>query len=128
MQKYIDAIPLYEHAVALEAKALDVVQKLNARHFAQMGADDITAWKVWSCILNERTAFKHDIMDAPTVDAVERKVAVWIKNEVDGGWHCSCCGKTNVYAFLYDGEDHLVLQDLYCPKCGAIMQVEENGI
>ena len=115
MQKYIEATALYEHAVRLETKALEVVQKLKAKHFAQMGADDITAWKVWTCILNERTAFKQDIIDAPAADVVERKKGKWYDV---GSLSCRCseCGCKSEKA------------SSFCPNCGAIMLVEDNGI
>lgn len=50
---------LYEEACDLEAQALSYVAKI---------ANDktkIEEWKIWSAILIERTAFKHDIFDAP---------------------------------------------------------------
>lgn len=110
MQKYIDAISLYEQAVKLEAQALSNVQKLNTKHFALMGDDDITAWKVWTAILNERTAFKHDVVNAPAVDVFERKKGMW-KNGI-----CSRCGynwgKVSIIASVPD----------FCPGCGADMK------
>lgn len=52
---------LYEKACGLEAQALAYVGKI---------ANDETRteeWRIWSAILAERTAFKHDIFDAPEV-------------------------------------------------------------
>lgn len=65
--RLIDADALYERATTLEAQALDYVGKLIERD----GDEPSVEWKIWSAILAERTAFKHDLMDAPTVDAVE---------------------------------------------------------
>ena len=53
---------LYEKACGLEAQALSYVGKI---------ANDetkIEEWRIWSAILTERTAFKHDIFDAPTIE------------------------------------------------------------
>ena len=50
---------LYEKVCDLEAQALAYVGKI---------ANDetkIEEWRIWSAILAERTAFKHDIFDAP---------------------------------------------------------------
>ena len=65
--RLIDADALYERATTLEAQALDYVGKLIERD----GDESSVEWKIWSDILAERTAFKHDLMDAPTVDAVK---------------------------------------------------------
>lgn len=65
--RLIDADALYERATTLEAQALDYVGKLIERD----GDEPSVEWKIWSAILAERTAFKHDLMDAPTVDAVD---------------------------------------------------------
>ena len=57
----IDREALYEKACGLEAQALSYVGKI---------ANDetkIEEWRIWSAILAERTAFKHDIFDAPEV-------------------------------------------------------------
>lgn len=65
--RLIDADALYERATTLEAQALDYVGKLIERDGDETSVD----WKVWSAILVERGAFKYDLMDAPTIDAVE---------------------------------------------------------
>lgn len=48
----------------------------------------------------------------------------WIENKDRGGWHCSCCGKDDLYAYLYAENNELKLQDYYCPNCGAKMEPE----
>ena len=52
---------LYEKACDLEAQAL--------AHVGKIVNDEtkIEEWRIWSAILAERTAFKHDIFDAPEV-------------------------------------------------------------
>lgn len=60
--------PLYEQAVKLEAEALKYVSKLRERDGKEPSED----WKIWSAILAERTAFKFDIMDAPSVNKKEK--------------------------------------------------------
>lgn len=61
MMSLINREALYEKACGLEAQALAYVGKI---------ANDetkIEKWRIWSAILAERTAFKHDIFDAPEV-------------------------------------------------------------
>ena len=53
---------LYEKACDLEAQALAYVGKIVNDE------TKIEEWKIWSAILAERTAFKHDIFDAPEVE------------------------------------------------------------
>ena len=65
--RLIDADALYERAITLEAQALAYVGKLIERD----GDEPSVEWKMWSAILAERTAFKHDLMDAPTIDTSE---------------------------------------------------------
>ena len=65
--RLIDADALYERAGNLEAQALDYVGKLIERDGDEVSVE----WKIWSAILTERTAFKHDVLDAPNIDAVE---------------------------------------------------------
>ncbi|MBQ7064142.1 MAG: hypothetical protein IJM90_04560 [Firmicutes bacterium] len=62
MSDLIDRQALYERAATLEAQALDYVGKLIERD----GDEVSTEWRIWSAILTERTAFKHDVFDAPS--------------------------------------------------------------
>ena len=50
----------------------------------------------------------------------------WIKNEDRSGWHCSCCGKDDLYAYPYTENNERELQDFYCPNCGADMREMEE--
>lgn len=75
--RLIDADALYERATTLEAQALNYVGKLIERD----GDEPSVEWKIWSAILAERTAFKHDLMDAPTVDID------WHYDEKDCTWY-----------------------------------------
>lgn len=61
MNDLISRSALYEKASSLEAQALAYVGKLNEQ---DDGAS--TEWRVWSAILAERSAFKHDVFDAPS--------------------------------------------------------------
>lgn len=51
---------LYEKTAEWESKAAKMVK-------ATMYDDDLREWRKWSIILAERTAFKYDVMDAPSV-------------------------------------------------------------
>ena len=70
--RLIDADALYEKTAEWEARALAVVEKLNEKPFEEMDANEITEWRKWSCILGERSAFKHDVADAPTIEPEPR--------------------------------------------------------
>ena len=70
--RLIDANAMYERACSLEAQALDYVGKLIERDGDEVSEE----WKIWSAILTERTAFKHDVFDAPTIE--ERKTGEWL--------------------------------------------------
>lgn len=61
--RLIDADALYEKAASLEAQALNYVEKLMGRN----GDMASTERMIWTAILAERTAFKHDVFDAPTI-------------------------------------------------------------
>lgn len=56
----IDRGKLYEQVASCESQALEQASKL-AR------TDNTEEWRRWHTILNERTAFKHDVYDAPVV-------------------------------------------------------------
>ena len=60
--RLIDADALLERACNLEAQALAYVGKIVNDE------SKIEEWKKWSAILAERTAFKHDVFDAPTIE------------------------------------------------------------
>lgn len=64
MSYLIDKEALYYHFAELEEAAFEQVEKLSHNV-------DVTDWRIWSAILAERTAYKHDVFDAPVVDAVE---------------------------------------------------------
>ena len=69
--RLIDADALYEKAASLEAQALNYVEKLMERD----GREVSTEFRIWSAILAERTAFKHDVFDAPTIKKSELVIA-----------------------------------------------------
>ena len=115
MSYLIDKRVLYKQTSEWEAQALAMVEKT-------MHDEDPTEWRRWSAVLTERTAFKHDIADAPTVDAVPVVHGRWIDEGQYGdnfphhAWRCSECG------------EHVIEIDTswykYCPNCGARMDKE----
>jgi len=62
MSRLIDGDALYEKACDLEAQALDYTVKISN------DKEKRGEWLRWSAILAERTAFKHDVYDAPTIE------------------------------------------------------------
>lgn len=64
--RLIDARALYERTAEWEAQALAQVEKLDPRVENQR-----RGWVHWSAVLTERSAFKHDLMDAPTIIEAE---------------------------------------------------------
>lgn len=67
MADLIDRGALYKEVEAWEAAAMEAVKK----------ATDVEERKRWGYILQERTAFKHDVADAPAV-LPEQKTWRWI--------------------------------------------------
>lgn len=110
--RLIDADKLAERVANLEAVAIEQVLKYEP-------CDEYEKWKVWSSILNERTAFKYDLFDAPTVDPV--KHGHWIFNPKDAIEmmftlpKCSECGAESP-----NGGN-------YCMECGAKMDEVTDG-
>ena len=109
--RLIDGNALYEKASDLEAQALDYAVKISNDE------EKREEWLRWSAILAERTAFKHDVYDAPTIEP-ERKTGRWI-HKGGGSFICSDCGEMvglNTYRSEWAGEIFR-----YCPHCGAYM-------
>lgn len=116
MTRLIDADALLEKFAKLEAIALEYVRKLNERQ----DPNERDMWVMWTGILNERTAYKYEIVDAPTVDAVPVRYGEWIDpHDPWTGGICSACG-------YQTGErmGHLKLHYRYCPNCGARMDTD----
>lgn len=127
---------LYDKAATLEAQALDYVGKLIERD----GEETSVEWRIWSAILTERTAFKHDVFDAPSAQpntptdaptdtptdtTTAQRTGRWIRKS-NWMWTCSCCGSDNAYAYKADDAyEPTVLQDFFCPNCGARMEEQE---
>lgn len=115
--RLIDGDALYEKASDLEAQALDYTVKISNDE------EKREEWIRWSAILAERTAFKHDVHDAPTIES-ERKTGTWYEHysHEDGerdGVRCSECG-THYY---FGGQ----LMN-YCPNCGADMRGDTDEV
>ena len=120
--RLIDANAMYERACSLEAQALDYVGKLIERD----GDNVSVEWKIWSAILAERTAFKHDVFDAPTI---EHKMGRWIYGEDEygiDGYHCDKCGFFVPWDYTHKFINYIEDYN-FCPSCGADMRGEENG-
>lgn len=71
----IDGDALLEKFAKLEAIALEYVSKLNERQ----DPNEHDMWVMWTGILNERTAYKYEIVDAPTVEAIPIE---WLKEHI----------------------------------------------
>lgn len=65
--------------------------------------------------LNERTALKHEIADAPTVEAVPVVHGEWVNEYINRYGHpCHCCSVCGFHASHQDKN--------FCPECGADMR------
>jgi hypothetical protein len=62
----IDRNKLYEKTAEWEAQALHMVE-------VTMHDEDTTEWRKWSTVLTERSAFKFDVADAPTIIPAEEE-------------------------------------------------------
>lgn len=109
MSRMIDADALYERTAEWEAQALHMVE-------VTMNDEDQTKWQKWSTVLAERSAFKHDIADAPTIEP--RKKGKWIKISPANIYECSVCGQN---VMTNDIETYK-----FCHGCGADLRGEEN--
>ena len=62
--RLIDADALYEKTAEWEAQALHMVEQT-------MNDEDKSEWHRWSAVLTERSAFKYDVADMPTIIEAE---------------------------------------------------------
>ena len=108
----IDKNALYKQFVELEAAAWKRVEK-------HMNDGDMDALKLWTAILNERTAYKHDVADAPAVEAEPVRRGEWIRRDL-GGWHCSLCDEQAPFWCMASTQE----LSNYCPNCGALMDLK----
>lgn len=115
----IDADVLYQKTEELEKQA---------REASRQAITEPTQEK-WNTILAERSAFKYDITQMPTIDAVPVVHGKWLPYEwcTDGTWDkCSVCGVAHrtrdKYIGFMDRKEHVIQERLnYCPNCGARM-------
>lgn len=99
-------------------KDMEIPKSCNDCEFIQRGYPD---WCDLSCRCRDvfNPAIRPDW--CPLEEAGTVKHGRWIKNEDRSGWHCSCCGKDDLYAYPYTENNERELQDFYCPNCGAKM-------
>ena len=62
----IDRTKLYDQTSAWEAQALEQVNRYNPE-------DSRDEWRWWSAVLKERSAFKYDVADAPTIIEADKE-------------------------------------------------------
>ena len=117
MTRYIDANALYERTAEWEASALAYIEELNRTPLGEMDEDEKAEWRRWTAILGERSAFKHDVADAPTADVRENVHAHWDRVEMKKGEWRHTCSKCKATWGSEDGE----LDFNFCPNCGAEM-------
>lgn len=109
MSDLIDKKVLYNRFVDLEAIALEQVKK-------HMCDEDLTEWRIWSTILAERTAYKHDVFNAPVVYTDPTKHGHWIRKDYD--IECSEC-----HARIDERDLRWAIdtEAKYCLNCGCKM-------
>ena len=130
----IDADALYESTAAWEESALTRIEELNKTPLDEMDDAQRALWIKWTAILNERTAFKHDVLDAPTIDVEpKRKKGKWIRGDAaPHRIYCSNCYATYIpndmwLSWTTDGKDYPRLPRNFCPNCGADMRHERRS-
>ena len=81
--------------------------------------DDGTAWNMDDIV--------YRLEQFPSVQP-EREKGKWIrKSPTAWSWTCSCCKKDDAYAYSAgESFEPDVLQDLFCPNCGADMRGAER--
>lgn len=120
--RLIDADKIYKKIIQAEDLAMDRVANTNAT----IGYRINPMYIRYCAQLDERTAFKFMIIDAPTVDAMPVKHGHYV-GEGDGYangelvydvWKCSECGC--VFEDDYEKPTYN-----YCPNCGARMDADD---
>lgn len=111
MSRYIDGEKLYESVAEWEAQALHMVE-------VTMNDEDLTEWRRWSAILKERSAFKFDVADMPTVDAVE------VVRCKECRWGREVCGNIECSVDL-NAPTEFHGYDWFCPNGEKMDEVEE---
>lgn len=106
MDDLISRKALYEKTARWELQAMALL--VNAQ--AQGKTDEMLRL---STVLQERTAFKHDVADAPSA----QKTGKWINCKYPLG-ECSEC---NAIVDIQNNEAN------YCPVCGSRNRGEEDG-
>lgn len=97
MTRLVDGDVLLEKFAKLEAIALEYVSKLNERQ----DPDEHDMWVMWTGILNERTAYKYEIVDAPTVDAEPHWIPCSERLPKAGEIVLVCGKKGGIYTAIY---------------------------
>lgn len=135
--RLIDADELYKRTAEWEEQAQDEVNK-------NKGCRTVEEWdkyKEWLIILNERSSFKYDIADAPTIEAepVKHGVIELTYEEYGELYSYALADEQNHGEWLIDKSGSLMCSKCgtlldefqkpsrFCPNCGAKMDGEENG-
>lgn len=96
--RLIDADELLNKTIKLEAEAREQVVKNEP-------FDNPKEWHIWNGVLAERTAFKYDLLDAPTVDAepiVRCKDCKWYHNADDKYFPQTCDAWSDMFYYYED--------------------------
>lgn len=104
--RLIDADALLQECARLQKLNPDASGRGYAQNFTNEGQEPSIEW--W--------AMENVIEDAPTVDAVPKRIGRWVEEQRAGRecWHCSVCGM-----ILWEGTGCMGWE--YCPHCGADM-------
>lgn len=115
IMRLIDADALCANVEGLEERALSCVKGLDPTKDAPYRCQR------WTAILSERSAFKYDILAAPTIDAVPVIHGEWIEDgdnqplSCDKMYCCSNCKQNRRPKSRFTN---------YCSNCGAKMDLE----
>lgn len=106
---------------ALYKRTAEWEEQAQAEVLKNKGCRTVEEWdeyKKWLIILNERSSFKYDIADAPTIEAEPIKHGRW---ETCESGHDAIC--TNCRKYWIPVEDKYDFW--FCPRCGAKMDLKE---